>query len=81
MDFKNEVEQFLAAKQPVQPEEMVALLKKVYLAGAKAVFRDQPTPDNGWLHFQPKVAMLVTSRDEEEQQEQLIVALKRMLAI
>ncbi len=84
MDFDKEVSEFFdtAQKEEGYPvATLKTLLKKVYLAGARDVFREKPSPDNGWLHFQPKVAMLVTSRDDEEQQEQLLTAIKRMLGL
>ncbi len=84
MDFKKEIESIrdMENAPPEHLRELEALLKKAYLAGARDIFRKEPTPDaSGWLAYQPKVAMIVTSREPEEQEEQLLSAIKRTLAL
>ncbi len=86
MDFKKEADVYLAGatngREYDDPRELLELLKKTYLAGARAVFGATPAADSmGWLTFQPKAAMIVTSRDPEEQEEQLAKQLKRTLLI
>ncbi len=68
-------------KELEKVEDREVFLKEIYLRGARDVFGVAPTDQNGWLTFISKSAMVVTSRDPDIQEEQLLAMLKRVLGV